>query len=34
VTLTFTGDLTLDNPNIAVGQTGAISTYSRTMPGA
>lgn len=34
VTLTFTGDMTLDNPNIATGQAGAVSTYSRTMPGA
>lgn len=34
VSLTFTGDMTLDNPNIANGQAGSVSTYSRTMPGA
>lgn len=34
VTLTFTGDLTVDNPSIASGQTGAVTTWSRTMPGA
>ncbi len=28
------GDMTIDNPNIANGQTGAVATFSRTMPGA
>jgi len=28
------GDMTVDNPNIASGQAGAVSTFTRTMPGA
>lgn len=36
-TVTITGDggdMTVDNPNIASGQAGAVSTFTRTMPGA
>lgn len=32
--LTFTGDMTLDNPNIANGQAGSVSTFTKTMDGA
>lgn len=28
------GDMTIDNPNIANAQAGAVATWSRTMPGA
>lgn len=34
VSLTFTGDMTMDNPNIAVGQAGSVGTYSVTIGGA
>lgn len=34
VSLTFTGDLAMDNPNIATGQAVSISTWSRTAPNA
>lgn len=34
VSLTFAGDLTLDNPSIANTQGGAVTTWTRTMPGA
>lgn len=34
VLLTFTGDMTLDNPNIANTQTGTVTTWTRTEAGA
>lgn len=34
VSLTFIGDLTMDNPNIANGQAGAVGSYSVTLGGA
>lgn len=34
VSVTFTGDMTLDNPNIANAQAGSVGTYSATIGGA